>query len=117
MARRTNSRLKQAAEKAVSSARRSASRARAALQEEKARKMIDAVEVGVGGVAAGVAHGAGIDLEMDGARYPAGLPAGAAAVALGVAMDQRDLACIGLGSLTYGAGRVAEDMTRDAMAA
>lgn len=112
--KRTN--VKAAVEKAIDPYKARVRRLSAAVKSEKARTVIDKVETVGGGLAAGVMHGAGVDLEFGERSVPIGLPLGVAGLVAGSWLGQRDVCSVGLGLLTFGAGRAAEDVVADAMA-
>lgn len=108
-------------EKAKAGAAKAAARigsANKSLREMKHRRVVDGVEVVVGGVLAGATHGAGInayepkDAEDTMPVVPMGVPGGAILVAGGVAMKSYDAQALGLGALAFGLGRMAEDFTK-----
>lgn len=106
--------------KLLAAAGEKAGKANKRLREMKHRRLVDGVEVFFGGVAAGAAHGAGVYLggEVDEETgeesmvVPVGVPAGVVALGAGVALKSYDLQALGLGSLTFGAGRMAEDFVK-----
>ena len=129
MGKITKADLKKAASKAASKAREKATqiaekaragagRANRALRDMKHRRVMDGVEVVVGGVAAGALHGAGVSVDWGDSMpdVPAGLPAGLVAIGAGVYLDSYDLQSAGLGMVAFGAGRMVEDYTAQSLA-
>lgn len=107
--------IKAAVEKATETSKKAASSARKKLRSLQdhisTRKAISAAETVGGGVAGGVAAGLGLDIEWGEYVIPVSLPAGAALLGVGVMAESEDLEALGLGALTFGAGRAAEMVT------